>query len=316
MGYKIHFAAWAHIFALPCAIVDDYLTEASGDAVKILLLIFRNQDKHLTEKQIASRLMLDEQAVREAIAYWTARGLLLQDGSEIRAEADSVQVHKNNPPQAGEIPTEELAARIQSSADFRFLAEEAGNLLGHPLTSTEAKYLLYISDSIRLPADVILMCIDYCVKIGKPGIRYISKVCETWAELGINTHETAELYLKKQLLRNQNEREVKTCFGIFDRNLTAKEQQYIEKWYTDYHYKLNMIRLAYERTIDSIGKMSFPYIDRILSDWHAKGFVVPRDISEQAPPKKSGTGNAKSADTSYDIDAFDRIELKVRDMMK
>ena len=48
-----------------------------------------------------------------------------------------------------------------------------------------------------------------------------------------------------------------------------------------------MLRLAYEKTVDNTGKVSFPYIHKILSTWHEKGFQKPEEaLSESAPPEK------------------------------
>ena len=43
-----------------------------------------------------------------------------------------------------------------------------------------------------------------------------------------------------------------------DRELVEKEQADVNKWYGEYHSGIQLIRLAYERTIERIGKLSFP----------------------------------------------------------
>ena len=44
----------------------------------------------------------------------------------------------------------------------------------------------------------------------------------------------------------------------------AKERDYIEHWFTDLSYGPELIKLAYDRTVDNTGKVSFPYLNRSL----------------------------------------------------
>lgn len=56
-----------------------------------------------------------------------------------------------------------------------------------------------------------------------------------------------------------------------------------------------MIRLAYERTVEKIGKLSFPYIDSILSSWYKKGIKTPRQASEESRPQQAPADSPKHA---------------------
>ena len=44
------------------------------------------------------------------------------------------------------------------------------------------------------------------------------------------------------------------------------------QWYQDYGFNIEIIRMAYERAVDQIGQASFPYIGKILQNWHKMGF--------------------------------------------
>ncbi|MEE1491695.1 MAG: DnaD domain protein, partial [Massilioclostridium sp.] len=66
---------------------------------------------------------------------------------------------------------------------------------------------------------------------------------------------------------------------------------------------INMIRLAYERTIDSIGELSFPYINKILSEWHKHSIATPEQAnSRDAKPAPKQSDEAPS----YDLDKLSK----------
>ena len=67
-----------------------------------------------------------------------------------------------------------------------------------------------------------------------------------------------------------------------------------------------MLRLAYEKTVDNTGKVSFPYIHKILSTWHEIGFQKPEEaLSESAPPEKQKKEEKK--EYSFDLEEFEQL---------
>ena len=63
---------------------------------------------------------------------------------------------------------------------------------------------------------------------------------------------------------------------------------------------LEMIKESYERCIDSKGKLSFAYINGILSDWFKKGYKTLSDIENGNKAKKDAgsVGGMKSYSSS------------------
>ena len=68
-----------------------------------------------------------------------------------------------------------------------------------------------------------------------------------------------------------------------------------------------MICYAYDKTIDSINKLSFPYINKIITDWYSKGLLTKEqiDLENEAFPKS----NSSAKEHSYDLDKFDTLAL-------
>ncbi len=45
MDYKLDYASWGSIFAVPCAVVDRHIRLCSGLSLKVLLWLLRNPSK-------------------------------------------------------------------------------------------------------------------------------------------------------------------------------------------------------------------------------------------------------------------------------
>ena len=161
-----------------------------------------------------------------------------------------------------------------------------------------------------LAADFILMVIQYCCSIGRANMRYVEKTAASWVDLGIDTHEKAEQHILKLTDLHSKENQVRSAFGIGERSLIPKEEKFINTWFNDYGFDIAMIRLAYERTVEKIGKLSFPYIDSILSSWYKKGIKTPRQASEESRPQQAPADSPKHApsrSTSYDLDQIEKM---------
>ena len=186
------------------------------------------------------------------------------------------------------------------------MLHETEAILGKTLTSTDISTIISLYDWAGIPANVILMAAAYCASIDKRNLRYIEKTALSWQEMGLDNDEAIEKYLDSQTIRRKREQEVQNAFGIHDRRLTAKEQKWIEQWYCEFHFSIDMLRLAYEKTVDNTGKVSFPYIHKILSTWHEKGFQKPEEaLSESAPPEKQKKEEKK--EYSFDLEEFEQL---------
>ena len=67
--------------------IDEYMTAASGEYVKVYLYILRHQDETLNVDTIADALNHTEADVRRAITYWKKQGVLVEDRGQEGAPA-------------------------------------------------------------------------------------------------------------------------------------------------------------------------------------------------------------------------------------
>ena len=71
-----------------------------------------------------------------------------------------------------------------------------------------------------------------------------------------------------------------------------------------------MIILAYEEMANHTTKLSMPYIDKVLANWHSKGFKKPEDIKADVPMQKEQANTSKKTnEASYDLNKFNERSL-------
>ncbi len=85
-------------------------------------------------------------------------------------------------------------------------------------------------------------------------MRYIEKVAINWADEEINTHEKAEERLSLLSENQKAWRTVEQAIGISHRTPSKREETFAPVWVNEWKFSPEMIREAYDRTIDGTGK--------------------------------------------------------------
>lgn len=207
------------------------------------------------------------------------------------------------------LTTPEINELADQDENIAYLLQETQAVLGKPLTPVSTDIVVAMYSYYGMQPDLILMLIQYCVSIGKDNLRYIEKVAADWLDKGIDTHEKAETEILRLAKKNTAEGKIRSAFGIHDRGLISSEKKYIQTWTEQYGQDTALISLAYERTIELKGKLSFPYINGILTNWYQSGITTPaqamqemrdnRSKQQQAPTGKEGS--------SYDIGELENM---------
>lgn len=312
--YKIDNGIWSRIFAIPSEIVDKHIVTASSIAIKVLLLILRNTEKTMTVEEMADILGVSKLDICEAANYWVSYGILKKEDKgttdknvHTKKEInDCVSITKvtHSPLR---LSGKELEETVKNSHELRFLLEKAEKILEKHLIPSEASILVSLNNWAGISVDVILMIITYCSSIGKNSLRSIERIALDWLDKGYDTHEKVEKHIQKLTDDNKNENVIKKDFGINDRNLSAKEKMLINTWFNEYRFEIDMIHLAYEKTIDRTGKLSFPYINTILKSWYENDIHTPKQVSEQDADFEKTKNNDKIKETSYNIENLDEM---------
>ncbi len=306
MDYILNTSVLSNNFSIPNIVVDNHINNVSYNYIKVLLYILRNFNKSISINEISNKFDMSISDINNSIDYWISNSILpLEIKSNSNFKNNNVNIIKSSFATIND-------SNIKNQELIQFL-EHVQYILSRPITNIEKNIFSEIIDNTNLPIDVILMAVEYSLQINKPNIKYIKKICEEWYKKNIITHDKAEKYLSNLIKLNSIELKIKNHFGINDRSLSSKEKSLLDKWINEYNFDFEMIIHAYDKTIDTIGKISFPYINSILESWNKNDikslnklkFYSNKNNKSKKYSKEKYTFNNKINDTSYDLEKFD-----------
>ena len=322
MSYQINPASYQQVFVLPKAIVEQHIKLAGALQLKVLLWLFYHQGVVEDCAEIAKDLGSTPSDVQDALQYWLMNNII-QNGEETTETAAS----PTQPAQEPTVPATkiavdtkhqkpnraEVAKRGEESPEISWLLCEAQNKFNRTLTFSDSSTLVWLMDTYGLSPAVIVMIIEYAASLNKCNIRFIEKTALGWLKNDINTVEKAEIHLTRLEQARNNWNTVRRVFGIEQRKPTSQEEVYVARWLDEWKFSQKMLKEAYDRCINNTGKISFPYINKILDQWHQAEFRSPKDIVEEAPATKkttaSGLKRTSNDSSSYDINEIERLLL-------
>ncbi len=341
MSFEINPYAYKSIFAVPTSVVDDNIRLASVLQLKVLLYMLRHSDKDVNGEDVSMALSIDKADAEDAMIFWQERGLLIKSDEtakpilHIEATTDIIieKTEESEPVQkkVSDIPIsrpshEQIATRLQECKEFSGLFAEAQAALGKTIGYDGQSVLIMMHDSYGLPFEVILMAVEYSVSQQKTGFSSIAKLGKLWSEQGIDTLEGAMEYIEEHNVVNETWNKLRSLTDITNRVPTSKQRGYLVAWVKEYGYDENIIYYAYEESIDRTGKMSMPYMDKIIRNWYEKGVKTPMDIQrekakwQEERDKKLPQKNANKQKTpallqdepSYDVSAFTKKAIGLK----
>lgn len=324
MDYNIDFGIWGSIFPVPAAIADKHLKLCSESQLKVLLLALRDAPNPVDIQYIGKRLGLTPTQVSDALEYWQLAGIFT------RGDAAPVARAERAPPASATQRSDTVSETVQGSGgqeivtthsrnkltpsqineisckdpNIPWLLEELQNRLARPLSPSESETVVYLYTYLRLSPDYMLMAVEYCKCIGKTHMRYIEKLITGWVDSGVDTHDKAEKHICELTRRASNEGLIRSLFGVGDRELSSKEKSYINTWFTEYGFDTELIKLAYEKTVDNTGKVAFPYLHKILSQWQLQGV---RTVEQAEREMTNGKQSRGGGEASFDLRDIERV---------
>lgn len=312
MAYTIDFGPWGSIFAVPAAVADRHLKFCSEAQLKVLLLALRQGQSPVDTAGIAGRLGLTETEVDDCLQYWQE--------AQLFTEGSAPQPEKTGPAPAepskktveegvttirsrGHLSPGEVNALLREDKRFAGLAAELEKARGSVLSPSEREILAYLCGSLELTPEYLLVAAAYCRDRGKKKMSYLEKMVAGWLEEGIDTYEKAEVHIRRLTRQEDDEGRIRRLFGLPERALTAREKACINRWCGEYMTPDALIKLAYDRAVEATGKVSFAYIDKVLTAWTAKGITTV----EAAEAERTAAQKAATGEYSFDIGEALRI---------
>ncbi len=318
MEYMINLGIWNNIFCVPNVVVDNYMKLSTESDIKVLLYLLKNAGKSCDTYSISEFLGISEEQAEESINFWIQRGVIeaeksgelvpehkndiSQNKAEVNITTKTASARKIELERTPDFAPKEIAKAVKERDEADYLFKHCEVLYGRPLKHNEQRTLMIILEDACLPADVALILIDYCFSVNKATPAYMRAMALDWVNSEITTIEKAEqkAYELKNLYEAVNR--FKRMFEITSA-LSKQQRDYIDKWVNVYGFSDNMINEAYQITLNSTGKLVFPYMNKILESWYSKGI---KSI-EQIPSDKKQYDNDKGEDSSFDIGKLEQL---------
>ncbi len=307
-------------FSVPAEVADKHLKLAGAAQLKVLLWLLRHAAEKPSAEDIARALNMSRADACDAMQYWIENGIVTVDGqAPVEPETPSYATKQSAEAAAATIeaaiftkPTaEQIAKRTRESEEIRFMLNAAQQKLGRTIGYDSQATLLMICDSYGLPVEVLLMLIEYCVSIGKGSINYIAKAAKSWSDREIDSIEKADEQIR--ILRRCEGLWKQLCemTGISTPRPTSAQSAFLRQWSNEMGFDIEMIYLAYEEMANHTDKISFPYMNKVLANWHEAGIKTPEQLEEskaqpKAQPKPARKKKNEGYEASYDIEEFNR----------
>ena len=311
MDYQVNFGCWGNVFAVPTAVADHFIRLASAAQLKVLLYLLRNAGQNMSTARIAEFFRMSEEEAEEAVQFWVQANILQPPaGDAAKPQFDFAAVPEQpevrTPPKPAvqskvqrgskeiKLDPSEIAHSLEQSQELKDLFVCVEKVFGRLLNHMEQRSIIWIHSYLGMRSEVLLLLLGYCVSIDKVSMSYAESIAISWMEHDITTLAQAEAEIKRLTAEHSYISQIRKMFEM-QHSPTTQQKKYIEGWQSA-GYSMELIRYAYEITLESISKLNFKYINTILEKWAAQGISDP----EQAQRLRKASAAEKFPSAAQD----------------
>lgn len=235
-----------------------------------------------------------------------------QTGNEKKSEKPSpADAGAGNAPlrRAEELPdytTAELAALLEKRRDLAMLLEECQRAWGKVFNTHEANIVIGLIEYLGFDGEYILLLLSYCAKLNVRSLHSAERLAYRMHDEGTVTVDALREKLCRMEAAHGAEGMIRSMFGIGSRSLTDKEKAQIDLWINTYRFPEDVIRRAYEITVNVKSKPSVNYAGGILKRWYEAGLdsVEKIDRAEAERQEKNAKNVMDAATLAEPGDSF------------
>ncbi len=268
--------------------------ESSAEELRVLVALIESGGAPSDIEKIASLAGTSVPRTKSAIAFWESANIIaVRDTNDGNIEEEFGGSVLDFEP--GEMSAADAAFEIRDK-NLAIMIEECGKTLGKPALSTEEiKKIVALKCELGFDEEFILTLAAYVAKkSASPTVQMLARRAKTFYEKNINTSEKLEAYIKETEEQIEGEMELRRALGIY-RPLTKSQRAFAEKWLCEYGYGLDIIGEAYDITVSNIDKVSFAYMDTLISAWYEAGCKTVSDCQSKTEADRLAKKQEKSA---------------------
>lgn len=291
---------------LPDIFFTEYLTQASGDFIKVYLyLVFLSKyGKDVKINDLSKKLDLPLKTIQDAIKYWENESVITRKSTGyIINNIQEIELHKLYNPKITSSPEE-----LQKTANNQYRAkaiEQINNEFFQGIMSPS-----WYSDidlwfkKYPFDEEVMIALFRYCFNRSALHRNYIQAVAEAWTKNNIRTFHDLELNEEKQEKIHSFAKAIAKKLGL-NRQLSQYEEAYVEKWIIDFDFSFDIIEIALKRTTAKANP-NFDYLDKLLTDWHDRKLKTAQEVQKFLEEMKLKNKNVKDLEKKNGYQNYDQ----------
>ena len=265
---------------------------------------------------IAEELGMSESELDASIKYWCGAGLVKKSSAKSSASAkkdetkpktDNITHKDGKLERATLLPSyssSELADLIEKRKITTEFIDEAQRIFGKVFNSHEVAILVGIIDYVGFDEEAVILILSEMVKNDKRSVRYAEKLAFDLYDMGITTADALHDYFCSLEEKKKTENLVRSMFGMSGRALSSSESRFLNSWITKMGYGVEVIRLAYDITIDNTKSPAPSYANAILKKWNELGLRTEDEIKAYLEENKKQKDKSDKDGASFDTDDF------------
>lgn len=322
--------------------LSEILGNADENDLRILLTLMMAADEEGTvdaHTALEDILELDAAEVNASLKFWRGAGLIgsaktlasrkskgnentedtkkntekENDTSDKGGKAAQTTAHKGGAVSHSSImayESAELAEILENRKSLTLFVNEAQRVLGKTINYYDTSLLVGIIDQLGFEEEAVLAILAYAVRLKHATVRYAEKIALNFYDEGIVDSEAVIAKISKIEEAAETITQIRSLFGMGNRGLSTSERKLFTSWSERLGYGIDVIRLAYDITIDTIHEPAPKYTNTILERWFSEGLHTAADIEEYIKSQKAMQSGSKGHEKSYDVDDFFEASLK------
>jgi len=280
---------------LPDIFVTEYMPSMDGDCVKVYIhcMFLSKFNKKASIEDLSKKLGIVIEKVKTSLAYLNSLGIIAwSDDNIVLNDLKEIEINKL------------YRFKTTSSPDEAILSSERNkkrNVIISTISNTFFQGMMPPSwytdidawfDRYKFEEDVMYALFQHCYDHKGLAKNYIIKVADNWKSKNIiNSFDLDSHFMEYQKVKDIRKDILKKL--NLKRLLTEYEDEYIEKWVTGYKFDFSIIDLSLRKTTAKTNP-NFEYINKILVDWHGKGFKTAEEIIDYEKSQKQVPGKSKA----------------------
>ena len=288
---------------LPFDFFENHFQKMNSKTIKLylyILYICTLGDAEIDNSEIAKRLELKEKDIEAGYNELRKTGLITVNPETLEDELINPDTfYKNLQKKSNAELKKETADVFEFNDNFKNIFEYFERLFDKPLNQNDMLEIYDLLENQKIPFEVLVCAASYANGKNKKSINYVAKVAMNWNELGLTSYESCEKYISEEIFDMTVELskdnlyfQIKKMFNL-QRDLFDVEKEYVDNWYYNLKKNLDDIKKALDISVLNTGKVSFPYINKVLTS--------PSGVKEsQKTTDKKGINNFSGREYNYD----------------